>query len=409
MENQPQFDVIVWGATGFSGRPVVEYLYQHYRDGSLRWAMAGRDNEKLESLRREIGDDKQEIPLLIAESNDETSLRELCQQTKVIISTVGPYAWHGSLLVRLCAENGTHYCDLTGEVQWIRRMIDTHQETAEKTGAKIVPCCGFDSIPSDLGVFFLQNHAREKFGKPLQSIDLYVVELDGTMSGGTAQSLINVMEECDADPDIDKLIAHPYCLNPLPFKESPAQPDLRSAAFAPDIGQWIAPFIMAAINTRVVQRSNALSGYAYGDDFTYQEIETMGVGGKGRFKAMMASFALGCILGGLRFGPTRWFLKNFVLPKTGDGPPAVDPADPGSYELLLIGKTADNQRLSAVVKGDAEAGYGSTPKMLAEAAICLAKDIDTDVKGGFWTPATVMGNPLLGRLPKAGVTFELAN
>lgn len=407
MENRPQFDIIVWGATAFSGRPIADYLYQHYRDGSVRWALAGRNLAKLEAIRQALGATEQEVPLLTADSNDEASLQALCQQTKVVLSTVGPYEWHGSLLVKVCAESGTHYCDLTGEVQWIRRMIDQHQQTAQQTGARIVHCCGFDSIPSDLGVFFLQNQAGEKFGSPLQSIDLYVLELDGSMSGGTAQSLVTVMEQAATDPEVDQVISHPYSLNPLPLKEHPDQPELTTARFAEDIGQWTAPFIMAAINTRIVQRSNALSNYAYGENFTYQEIEAMGTGGKGRAKATLAAFAQRCILGGLRFAPTRYLLKNFVFPKTGEGP-SDDPDNPGSYELLLVGKTADNQQLSARVKGDAEAGYKSTPKMLSEAAICLALDIGDDIKGGFWTPATAMGTPLLGRLPKAGVTFKLA-
>ncbi len=409
MESEKQFDVIVWGATGFTGRLVAEYLFNHGNREDLRWAMAGRNLEKLEAIRDQIGDSDQSIPLLTADSSDEASLRELAKQTRVVLSMVGPFALYGSPLVKVCAETGTDYCDLTGEPQWIRRMIDTHEETAKQTGARIVHCCGFDSVPSDLGVMFLQQQARERFGKPLQDVSLYVRKMKGGASGGTAHSMANGMEESAADPEVARLVAHAYGLNPRPLKERPKQPDLRGAKFDADVNQWIAPFVMAIINTRIVQRSNALANYAYGEDFVYREVQCTGRGVTGQLRGVATSLMLAQLMLALRFGPTRALMKKFVLPKAGEGP-EIDPENPGYYDILIKGKTRDGEKLAVTVKGDADPGYGSTSKMLSEAAICLALEVDKSApEGGFWTPSTAMGSKLLNRLQEnAGVTFSVA-
>ncbi|MGV6807790.1 MAG: saccharopine dehydrogenase family protein [bacterium] len=405
---QTEFDIIVWGATGFTGQLVVQYLYKRYCDGKIRWAIAGRDKEKLLATRRSVGDVRMKIPCILADSHDDRSLRAMAASTKVVISTVGPYALYGSRLVKVCAEIGTDYCDLTGEVSWMRKMIDAHRAAAVESGARIVHTCGFDSIPSDMGVYFLQQQAQERFGSPLQRIDFYLMRAKGGFSGGTAHSLANEIDSLTHDPEAAKLAQSPYSLNPRPIKESPLQPQIRHAEFNDDIDGWVSPFIMGAINTRVVQRSNALSNFRYGESFLYREAQYCGGGFKGRCAAISATLMLASLIGGLKFYPTKALLKKFFLPKTGEGP-AVDPKNPGYYTIRLVGKTEDGKTLSATVNGDADPGYGSTSKMLAEAAICLAQDIDgTETPGGFWTPSTAMGERLLERLQKnAGLSFEL--
>lgn len=405
MTDAKHYDIVIWGASGFTGRLVAEYLLNNYPDGKLSWAMAGRNAEKLEAIREEIGDSQGTTPIIIADSKDEASLHAMVEQTKVVISTVGPFAWHGSELVKVCAEAGVGYCDLTGEAQWIHRMLRANEETAKSSGARIVHCCGFDSIPSDIGVHFLQSEAVKAFGEPLKDICLYVMKSKGGFSGGTVHSLTNVMEEAQADPSIGRLLVNPYCLNPDSSKHSPKQPNLKVPRQDDTSGHWLMPFVMAGINTKIVHRSNALKAFAYGENFTYEEVQSTGRGLSGRLKAYAFTGMLAQFMVGLKFKLSRDFMKRFVLPKTGEGP-NVDPNDPGMYVLELRGKTADGKTLKARVTGDADPGYGSTCKMLSEAAICLASE--AKVEGGFWTPSTAMGDALLQRLhDNAGLTFEI--
>ncbi|MGH0037447.1 MAG: saccharopine dehydrogenase family protein [Myxococcota bacterium] len=407
-----EFDVILWGATGFTGRLVGEYLLGRYgTGGDLRWAIAGRNPAKLETVRASIGSaahrSAEELPILVGDGDDESSLRALAERTRVVCTTVGPYAKYGSKLVHACAGLGTHYCDLTGEVQWMRRMIDAHQKEAEASGARIVHNCGFDSIPSDLGVYFLQQAMRQRHGISCSRIAYRVKGFSGGFSGGTAASLLNVMEEATADPDVRQIMADPYSLNPPDRRSGPDGREAMGPFYDADFGEWTAPFVMAAINTRVVRRTNALLGLSYGADFRYDEATLMGPGVLGLAKATAFSAALGATMAAGALGPLRSVLGS-LLPSPGEGPSAAQ-REAGYFDIRLFGAHPDdaNQSLRGRVTGDRDPGYGSTARMLGESAVCLAKD-DLRVAGGFWTPASAMGAPLLERLQaNAGLTFTL--
>ncbi len=405
MENK-KHDLIIWGATGFTGRLVAEYLLKQYgTEKELNWAMAGRNEGKLKSVRNLLGDEN--IPILSADSLDLDSLNALVQQAKVICTTVGPYAKYGSPLVEACINNGVDYCDLTGEVQWIRRMIDQHHENAKTKGVKIVHCCGFDSIPSDMGVYFLQKNAKEKYGEYCKHIKLRVKAAKGGPSGGTIASLNNVLAEAKSDPSIFKLLENPYNLNPVEEQVGNDINDLAGVEYDEDFNAWIGPFIMAAINTRVVRRSHALSGFPYGKDFRYDEATLCGPGISGKLKAKMLSSVMG-----MMSNPNpNSLIKNITnrfLPKPGEGPSKAQ-RETGFYNLALFGKTKNNQTIKGKVTGDRDPGYGSTSKMLGESAVCLAKDRDSLPKTfGLLTPSTAMGDVLLERLKKnAGLTFSV--
>ncbi len=404
-----EYDVVVWGASGFTGRLVAEYLARHFgTDGALRWAMAGRSESKLEAVREQIG--ATGTPILIADSNDMDSLRALAGRTRVVATTVGPYARYGSQLVSACVSESTDYVDLAGEVQWIRQMIDTHQQGARDSGARIVHCCGFDSIPSDLGVLFLQNEARERHGTPCDEIKLRVKAMRGGASGGTAASLMLVVEAAREDRQIARILKNPYSLNPEGEREGLDRADQQGPVWDKDIDAWTGPFVMAAINSKIVRRSNALLDYAYGRDFRYSEAVITGPGLAGRAKALALSLGLGGLVLGASFTPTRKALQRFVLPKPGEGP-NENQRENGFFNLRLIGRHADGWQLRAVVTADRDPGYGATSGMLAEAAVCLAQDIShDDVAGGFWTPASAMGTHLIERLrERAGMRFEITD
>ncbi|MDJ0878730.1 MAG: saccharopine dehydrogenase NADP-binding domain-containing protein [Halieaceae bacterium] len=406
-ESPRDFDVVLYGATGFTGKLAAEYLLNKYGvDGGLRWAMAGRSLGKLEQVRDELQNGN--IPLLTADSDEDASLKAMAEKAKVICTTVGPYALYGSKLVAACASTGTHYCDLTGETQWMRRMIDAHQADAEASGARIVHTCGFDSIPSDLGVLFLQNAMQAKHGVPAQHVKYRVVEAKGEFSGGTVASLINVMEEAVKDKSLRKLLMDPYALNPEGSPTGDDVNDQTGAIYDEDFERWTLPFVMAAINTRVVRRSNALLDQQYGDDFRYDEA-MLGPKGMGALKAKIAAGAMTAGTAALAIGPLRAIAKRF-LPKPGEGP-SQEVRENGFYEILLHGihPTDRDKDMVAKVTGDMDPGYGSTSKMLAESAVCLAKD-ELSCGGGFWTPASAMGEVLIARLEKdAGLTFDIVS
>ena len=405
----PSHDLVVFGATSFVGKILCRYLLEEFgAQGEMKWAAAGRSKAKLEALRHSLGAGAGALPLVVADAADEASLRRLCASTRVVVSTVGPYAFYGEPLVKACAESGTDYCDLSGEVQWIRRMVRRYEATAQKSGARIVHCCGFDSIPSDMGVHFLQREAMKRLGAPCTRVKMRVKVMRGGFSGGTVASLMNVVKEAAADPALRKELADPYSLCPAGSAPNVRQPEVRSAEFDVDFGAWVAPFVMSAINTRIVQRTNALSEQAYGADFRYDEAMLMGRGMKGRLAATaMAAGLAGFMLAGA-IGPTRAALERFVLPKPGEGP-SPEAQRNGFFDLRFVGTTADGRQIRTKVTGDRDPGYGSTGKMLGQAAVCLAFDVDkADTPGGFWTPATIFGDRLIQRLTAhSGLTFEL--
>ena len=411
-QNNVKYDVIIYGASSFTGKLVLEYFFiNHLNDPQLTWAIAGRNHKKLmqalaETSKSNPEHNNTEIPIVIADCHNELSLNQLAKQAKVILTTVGPYAKYGSKLVSACVENGTDYCDLAGETQWIRKMIDRHQEKAEKTGARIVHACGFDSVPSDMGVFYMQEIARKKYQKPLMKIQLFVKAMRGGASGGTIASILNVIAEGGADRNIARTVSHPYGLNPKDKQTGPDTRDQNTITHNRDLDCWTAPFFMASINTRIVRRSNALMNFNYGEDFSYTESTICGKKASGWIKAIFLTLTLGLFFLGSANRITRKYFIEKLLPKPGQGP-NKEQRDNGFFKLIMLGRTKDGERLSIEVTGDRDPGYGSTSKILSETAICLASD-KIDTKGGIWTPASALGGKLLLRLQtNAGMTFKI--
>jgi len=402
-----EFDVVVWGATGFTGVLVAEYLASQYGvDHSLRWAIAGRDEGKLAVVKESLGGGAESLQTIVADSFDDSKLDAMTSRTTVVISTVGPYAKYGSPLVAACVRAGTHYCDLAGEAQWIRQMIDTHQAEAKQTGARIVHCCGFDSVPMDIGVWFLQREAQKRFGKYCESISKLIKATKGGASGGTIASMLNLIRESRADRSIAKILVDPYGLNPEGERSGPDGREQQNARYDQAANSWTAPFVMAGINTKLVRRSHALMGFPYGRDFRYHEAILTGDGFGGRVKANMVTVGLGAFVFLASYKTTRNLLERFVLPKPGDGPNKTQ-RETGFFNLRQFGRLPDGTIMKTCIKGDRDPGYGSTSKMLSECAICLAKD-DLETGGGVWTPAAAMGDALLRRLrDNAGLSFEL--
>ncbi|PKM30684.1 MAG: saccharopine dehydrogenase [Gammaproteobacteria bacterium HGW-Gammaproteobacteria-11] len=390
MGNETEFDIIVYGASGFTGRLVAEYLSQEYAgDSSLRWAMAGRSAEKLAQVRDEIGAPA-DIPLVVADTSDPASIEAMVKRTRVVLTTVGPYQLYGGVVVAACAKHGTDYVDLCGEPAWMRQMIDAHAETAKQSGARIVFSCGFDSIPFDLGVFFLQQEALRQTGKPIQRIKGRVRKMKGTFSGGTAASLKASMAAAKADPGILQLMTNHFALTP--GFSGAEQPPANVPEYDESLGSWAAPFIMAAINTRNIHRSNLLLKHQYGSDFVYDEMLLTGPGDQGK--------AIADAVAGDRS------LSSDKAPKPGEGP-SKEERENGFYDVLFIGTAANGKTLMASVSGQKDPGYGSTSRMIAESAICLVRDA-TSTPGGIWTTAPAMGEALIKRLvAHAGLQFKL--
>jgi short subunit dehydrogenase-like uncharacterized protein len=386
----PPFDLVVHGATGFTGRLVVEYLLRRYPAGSgLRWAMGGRNADKLAAVRDELGAPA-DTPLVVTDTGNPASLQALMDQTRLVLTTVGPYQLYGNELVAACASAGVDYVDLCGEPAWMRQMIDAHEAAAKASGARIVFSCGFDSIPFDLGVFMLQREMQARFGHPADRVRGRVRKMKGTFSGGTAASLKATMAAAAARPGVLELLRNPFSLTP--GFEGPRQPSGSKPMVDEVQGLWVAPFVMAAINTRNVHRSNFLLGHAYGADFAYDEMMVTGAGEKGEAlaNAVAADKSLGSDDG----------------PKPGEGP-SREERESGFYDLLFIGTDAAGHSLRVGVKGDRDPGYGSTSKMITEAAVCLLQDAP-DTPGGIWTTAPAMGDALIARLKaNAGLSFTV--
>jgi len=401
-----KFDLVVWGATGFTGQLVVEYLVATYSiAGELNWAIAGRDQAKLEAVRKACLSpaDRDQLAILIANSEDPDSLATLANKTRVLCSTVGPYAKYGTGVVAACVDAGTDYCDLTGEVHWMAQVIQRYQAAAEASGARIVHTCGFDSIPFDMGNWYLQQATLERTGAPARHVKTRVGRNRGAASGGTVASMLNLMEEARRDPSIRHLLADPYALYPEGIAAGQDGPDQTGPVFDADFHQWTSPFIMALVNTRVVRRSNALLGFPWGEDFLYDEALLT----PSRFQAARNSLAAGAGVITMALAPTRKIAQRF-LPKPGQGPTRQQ-REAGYYEIFFWGLDPQDRTRDTVVKvtGDMDPGYGSTSKMLGEAAVCLARD-KLAVRGGFWTPASALGKHLLDRLVNnAGLTFEV--
>jgi short subunit dehydrogenase-like uncharacterized protein len=382
MSDAQKFDILVFGATGFTGQLICEYLNENYGiDGDFRWGMAGRSLAKLENVRDELGIDNS-IGLVVADSDDHAAVDAMVASTRVLLSAAGPYQQYGAKVLESCARQGTDYVDLNGEPLWMRDMIAAHDATARASGARIVFSCGFDSLPSDLGVHFLQQSATAKFGAPMPRVRCRVRAMRGTASGGTVASFTATMASVKANPRLFSDLANPFVLT-AGFT-GPEQPRGNEMLFEDDLNCWAGPFIMASINTKNVHRSNQLLGHAYGSDLVYDEMIMLG---EEKPAKAGGDFGLDMSL------------------KPGEGP-SKEEREAGFYEILYIGSNDKGESATVLVTGDRDPGYGSTSKMIAEAAICLAQTPKSE--GGCLTAAPVMGHALRERLHNhAGVTFEV--
>ena len=416
------YTVVLYGATSFVGQITAHYLAQFLTEQkpnedashSVTWAIAGRDEDKLKKLQDEIvskqGNKADKVAIIIANSNDEASLDAMTKQTQVLISTVGPYLKYGEPLIKFCAQNGTDYVDLTGEAIFIKDMLDKYQDTAKQSGARIVNSCGFDSIPSDLGVYFTQQQAQDKFNQACETIHMRVKAAKGGVSGGTIASMGTIFEEVGEDKARRKQVANPYLLNDDTDAPTTRQKNISKPEYDDDHKRWLAPFVMAVINTRIVHRTNQLLSYEYGREFKYDEAMWMQDGVKGKLMSYGLSAGLLGFASAMMFKPSRELLSKHVLPKSGSGPSKSEQEN-GFFDIRFFGTTAKQDTINTKVTGDRDPGYGSTSRMLAQSALCLAQDISQeDVAGGFWTPATAMGDKLIQRLEEhAGLSFEIVD
>lgn len=403
-----KYGIVLYGATSFVGQLVAAYLQKFLVEddssNEVSWAIAGRNQQKLEQVKKQVGNS--ELPLIIADSEDADSLNEMAAQAQVIISTVGPYLKYGEPLIKACAENGTDYIDLTGEALFIKDMLDKYQQTAKDSGARIVNSCGFDSLPSDLGVLFTQNCAQKAHGEYCDTINMRVKAAKGGLSGGTVSSMATIFEEIAKDKSLRKQLANPYILNDDAKRPNVRQENVSLPQWDADNERWVAPFIMASINTRIVHRSNQLRDYKYGRDFKYDEAIWLPAGLKGRLMSYGMTAGIAGFAASMMFKPSRDLLNEHVLPKPGDGPSKSEQEN-GYFDIRFFGYTNNNHQVLTKVTGDKDPGYGSTCQMLAQSALCLLQDISKEqVAGGFWTPAAAMGETLIERLQNhAGLEF----
>ena len=389
MSTDRELGIIVYGATGYTGRLVCEYLNQQYGVGAeVSWAMAGRSRTKLEQVRDEMGI-PEEVPLVVADAADPASVDAMVADTQVVVTTVGPYQLYGSDLVRACAEAGTDYVDLCGEPGWMHDMIAAHGEAAKTSGARIVFSCGFDSIPFDLGVYFLQQTAQAQTGKAVSRVKGRVRAMQGTFSGGTLASFKATMAAAAEKPELVSVLMDPFALSE--GFQGPEQPHGMKPIYEEDLDSWSAPFIMATINTKNIHRTNTLLGHAYGEDFVYDEMLLTGPGEQGETIAKAVA-------------EDKSMAENPIKP--GEGP-SKEERENGYYDVMFVGQTAEGNRLTVTVKGDKDPGYGSTSKMIAESAVVLLTLPDLGA-GGIWTPGSILGAPLIERLEaRAGLTFSV--
>ena len=389
MRTERELDIVVYGATGFTGRLVAEYLNNTYGvNQDVNWAMAGRSLDKLVLVRDEMGIDLA-VPLIVADGSDVQSINSMVDRASVVLTTVGPYQLYGNELVAACAERGTDYVDLCGEPAWMHKMIADHSAAAAKSGARIIFSCGFDSIPFDLGVLFLQNYAKKTLGSTVSRVKGRVRSMRGTFSGGTLASFRATMAAASKDRELIGILRNPFAL--APGFVGADQPLGNKPEFDHAIDSWVAPFVMASINTKNIHRSNMLMGHMYGEDFVYDEMLVTGPGDRGEAVAKAVA--------------EDNSMANDPR-KPGEGP-SKEERETGFYDVLMVGEHSDGRSVRISVKGDKDPGYGSTSKMIAESAVCLVKNPNL-ASGGIWTPAPAMGEKLIERLEAhAGLTFAV--
>ncbi|MRH87178.1 enoyl-ACP reductase [Nocardia sp. SYP-A9097] len=406
-----EFDLVLFGATGFVGKLTAAYLIEAAPAGA-RIALAGRSAEKLAAVRAELGPGAAEWPLVQADSTDQASLDALAARTKVVVTTVGPYLRYGMPLVQACAENGTHYADLTGEPLFIRDCIDRFAERAAETGAKIVNSCGYDSIPSDLSVYQLYQRSVGDNTGELTDVTL-VAWLKGGLSGGTIDSGRAMMEAIGADPKKGAIMSHPYSLSP----DKSMDPDVgrqsdqaleRASNIDPSLNGWVATFIMGAHNSKIVRRSNGLLGWPYGKNFRYREVMSAGSSATaplvaaGMAGGIVATMAAGAVLSRVAMGRK---LLDRLVPKPGTGPSEKARLS-GWFTMRTFAHTTSGAKYVCTFAGKGDPGYAATAVMLGQSGLTLAFDRLPEL-AGILTPAAAMGDALTERLRKAGMTIDV--
>lgn len=403
MPARRDLDLVLFGATGFVGKLTAEYLAGAAGE-AVQIGLAGRSQDKLERLRAQLGDRAAGWSLLVADSDDRASIAEMAATTKVIATTVGPYRKYGIPVVEACANAGTHYADLTGEVLFMRETIDCFDAAAQNSGARIVHNCGFDSVPSDIGVLLLHEAAGE-----LEETTLVVRRMKGGVSGGTLDSMRGMVDDIRADRTRLRVLGDPYALSPQRSDEPELgrQDDLRAAQYSNELETWLGPFVMEQVNTRVVRRSNALQQWAYGRRFRYREVMATGAGTGGRLRALGVVAGMGGLMAGLSTPPARLVLDR-VLPKPGQGPKETMVRN-GYYDIEIHTRTPTGERWICHVAAQGDPGYGATSVILGESALCLALDGEKlPQRAGVLTPATGIGSAVADRLRAAGQTFEVS-
>jgi short subunit dehydrogenase-like uncharacterized protein len=381
-------DVVIYGATGFTGKLVVEYMQENYgNDESVSWAIAGRSEEKLKAVSEDLKVGSN-VPHLLVDSNDTDSIESMVKQTKCVLTTVGPYQLYGAKILQQCVIHGVDYVDLCGEPGWMHEMINEYSNQAKETGARIVFSCGFDSIPFDLGVYFLQKEVIAQHGQPAPNVRGRVRAMNGEFSGGTAASLGATMTSLKEKPELFEVLINPFALSD--GFTGPEQAQDSKPVYDEKLETWVAPFFMAPINTKNVHRSNVLMDHLYGEDFCYNEMWIQGPGEEGKAAAEFVA----------SMNPLA------DAPAPGEGP-SKESRENGNYDVLFCADLADGSTIQAAVSGDMDPGYGSTSKMIAESAICLVKECP-ELVGGIYTPAPAMGEKLIARLQaNAGLDFRL--
>jgi short subunit dehydrogenase-like uncharacterized protein len=409
-DSDQRHDVVVWGATGVAGRLVADYLTAEYTADSLSLAVGGRDADRLEELAGELSGRNagwEAIPVVVGDATDRESLDELARSTRVVCTTVGPYTTYGTPLVEACIEAGTDYCDLTGEVNWIREMVDRYHEAAVDAGARIVHSCGFDSVPADIGTLLVQSFAREEYGAPCDIVRIYVEDGSGDVSGGTLASFTELFEAASEDPLVRETLRNPYSLAPSGERDGVDRGEQRTARKDPLRSVWTAPSPMAAINERVVRRSNALLDYPWSREFRCGEVVTTGSGPVGAATAGLTAGGIGLFTAAMSVSPVRSALQQFVFPDPGEGPTRAE-TERGEFTVCLLGRgtaTDGPFAVEAEFGADWDPGYGATARMVGESAVCLTReDTDSPLDGGVLTPASGIGTPLADRLREIGFT-----
>lgn len=408
-----EFDLVLWGATGFAGRLVAEHLTERRDAETCSLALGGRDEDRLRDLATDLVDRREgwaDLPVVLGDATDADSLREMAARTRVVCSTVGPYSTYGTPLVEACVATGTDYCDLTGEVHWMREMVDRYHDRAVDAAVRIVHACGFDSIPADLGTLLVQSFAVETFDAPCDVVRIYLEDGSGGVSGGTLASAAASFEAASTDPDARETFRNPYSLAPPGEREGVDPGEQRVPRRDPLRSVWTAPSPMASVNERVVRRSNALLGYPWGREFQCTEVVPTGPGPGGAALASAVTAGLGLGAAAMSFPPLRSALQRFVFPDPGEGP-SREERETGHFTVRVLGRgrTADGQfDVECVIAADQDPGYGATARMLGAAATCLVRgDVDSPLPGGVLTPASGIGEPLADELREAGLTVRV--